>query len=428
MDEIGPHTPAPSPRQPNSARPTGVVARAREMHRKLQSIDFLLQATADCEGAVAKASPPALGSLRRLSNLLRRLRTLPGCEERASKASKTLQDALVACHFGSKQNGQTAAADTDAEAIQELADTVFNNLLDFSRLKNAQEWRGHTMWQPTAKTAGRTRSSILRRRDSRRESIATRRDSATSRRSIRQGDGLRRTSTAASSALDLTSLLVAGGEMLSHARTGILESLTQVPESWSKSWLDVEMYENAAVQNFHNVLVCMGDTAAQECQRLSSRSAIMALVASDVVYREEIYVQLMKQLTGNASKRSVELGWELMWRLCEQAPPAEGTELFAYVRAFVSEALPRLDSAGPWSSRQSPDAASVHARACLSALDRTRRRAKGSWMQSFMPASTWELAPTMECCFARGAAVQPATPRSQTAPSRHLDFMKSPRP
>lgn len=140
--------------------------------------------------------------------------------------------------------------------------------------------------------------------------------------------------------------------MLQHSKACIYESLTRVPDGH-----DEEEYEGSAVMNFRNVLVCMGDRPAQHCQRNASRAAIVYLALSDTSIRDEVYIQVLKQLNGNKSERGVQLGFELLLRLCQKAP-ASG-ELAEFLRAFLREEVPRL--AGT-------DAQGV-AKACLMQLD-----------------------------------------------------------
>jgi len=151
--------------------------------------------------------------------------------------------------------------------------------------------------------------------------------------------------------------------MLSHNRQCIVESLTRVPSERGRTWFHADSYESGAVHNFSNLLVCMGDKPAQEVQRLSSQNAILSLASEDKAFKDEIYVQLMKQLTRNPSPRSAELGWELFRRLCESAPPPTDGELIAFVRAFIKESLPQLPSSG-----SSADVTN-NAKSCLAALD-----------------------------------------------------------
>jgi myosin heavy subunit len=103
------------------------------------------------------------------------------------------------------------------------------------------------------------------------------------------------------------------GAMLMHSKVCIVESITKPPAG-----RDEDMFEGAALQNFRNILVYMGDRAASACQRESSLDAIIGLVRGDPVMRDEVYAQVMKQLTNNKFPRSLQLGWDLFHRLCQE--------------------------------------------------------------------------------------------------------------
>merc|ERR1719486_648567 len=60
----------------------------------------------------------------------------------------------------------------------------------------------------------------------------------------------------------------------------------------------------------------------------------------DWAYRDEIYMQVMRQLTKNPSNSSQELGWELLHQLTISRPPSQVTREF--VRAFTMQSSIRL--------------------------------------------------------------------------------------
>ncbi|CAJ1399734.1 unnamed protein product [Effrenium voratum] len=115
------------------------------------------------------------------------------------------------------------------------------------------------------------------------------------------------------------------GVMLAHSKVTIAEALTHLPKS----------REATAVQNFRNILIWMGDRPAQECQRIASRERVIA-VSAEPLLRDEVFVQLLKQLTGNPSVRSEWLGWQLLLQLCRTASPSD--ELDDFVRMFCDQA------------------------------------------------------------------------------------------
>jgi len=122
--------------------------------------------------------------------------------------------------------------------------------------------------------------------------------------------------------------------MLSHSKVNIAEALTHVPDG----------LEPKAVQNFRNVMLWMGDKPAQECQRLAARHDVIELARTEVDLQDEVYVQLMKQLTGCPSPRQALLGWELMVLLCQATSP--GDELVEFVRHFLVAAVRSAGGAG----------------------------------------------------------------------------------
>merc|ERR1719326_1661354 len=124
--------------------------------------------------------------------------------------------------------------------------------------------------------------------------------------------------------------MMGGGQkdnMLTHSKANISEPLTNVPQK----------QEPAAVQNFRNIMVWMGDKTAQECQRLASRHDVLNLACGDNDIRDEVYLQVMKQLTNNPSPRSSLMGWQLMLLLCQAAPPSD--ELIEFIRYFLTNVV-----------------------------------------------------------------------------------------
>lgn len=117
------------------------------------------------------------------------------------------------------------------------------------------------------------------------------------------------------------------GVMLSHCKLDIREPLTKVPRPCRV----------AAMQNFRNTIGWMGDRIVPEIQRCGYAQEIVETAKSDASLADEVYVQAMKQLTQNPSRRSEVLGWALMVQLCQQVTPSEGLEEF--VRSFLLRAL-----------------------------------------------------------------------------------------
>jgi len=128
----------------------------------------------------------------------------------------------------------------------------------------------------------------------------------------------------------------ARSELMRHSKTCIKESLTQAPFG-----LDKDEYDAAATTNFQNLLVGMGDRPAQECQRNASTVAVKDLAHAGDALRDEVYVQVLKQLIDNPSSLSLQRGWELLQVLCQETPPK--SELAAFVHAFVKQAIQSSD-------------------------------------------------------------------------------------
>lgn len=113
--------------------------------------------------------------------------------------------------------------------------------------------------------------------------------------------------------------------MLRHSRLDLKDALTNVSSS------EVRI----AIQSFHSILGWMGDRPLPECQRLGFREDIVTMAKTSPSLADEVYVQVMKQLTENPSERSVVLGWKVMLRLCQQVRPS--AKLDEFVRTFVMQ-------------------------------------------------------------------------------------------
>jgi len=155
----------------------------------------------------------------------------------------------------------------------EIADAAFADLSLFPRLKQASEWKGHQ-----------------------------------ARRWFGQG----RT----------------GAEfMLKHAKHGLKSALTKLPPA----------QEAVACAAYYNILCWMGDKPVPEVQRAPLAGMIAETAQKDLCLTDEIYIQLMKQLTDNPSTRSVHRGWELMLTVSQKVCPS--SDLHEYVHVFFIKAL-----------------------------------------------------------------------------------------
>jgi len=153
--------------------------------------------------------------------------------------------------------------------------------------------------------------------------------------------------------------------MLCHSKEPITECLTTFkPE-----------YEQEALLNFRDIMICMGDMHAQNCRKAASQESVIALATNNIALRDEIFVQLMKQLTrnprtNNPTLRSEALGWHLLELLCISCSPTD--ELAEFVRAHVAKEanIGSLDSFLAGSDGQNPRAEIEEvARRCREALD-----------------------------------------------------------
>jgi len=116
--------------------------------------------------------------------------------------------------------------------------------------------------------------------------------------------------------------------MLSHTSECLTEALTEVGD---------DDLEAKAVQAFRNIMIGMYDKPASDIEVMSSRQAVMEIACSEHGIRNEIYIQAMKQITGNPSERSMLMGWQLLRFLCQASPPR--VDLMEFVEAFASSAL-----------------------------------------------------------------------------------------
>jgi hypothetical protein len=116
--------------------------------------------------------------------------------------------------------------------------------------------------------------------------------------------------------------------MLMHTADKISEPLTKLG--------DMMELEQAALKNFWNLLRCMGDRPSVFAADKEG-PILKAAACKSAKLRDEVYVQLMKQLTGNPSVNSCTHGWKLMKKLVEKHMPSP--ELCQFLRAFLERAV-----------------------------------------------------------------------------------------
>jgi len=115
--------------------------------------------------------------------------------------------------------------------------------------------------------------------------------------------------------------------MLSHSPNEIKEALTAVPIR----------LETRALQTFRDILGWMLDRPVPDVQRKGLAQDIIDTAKAEPDIADEIYVQVMKQLTQNPSARSTRAGWDLLLMLTQTVDPSPILEEFT--RAFFTMAI-----------------------------------------------------------------------------------------
>merc|ERR1712048_1444081 len=117
------------------------------------------------------------------------------------------------------------------------------------------------------------------------------------------------------------------GLIVEHTAEKLPASLTQLSEDM----------EREALANFSNLQRFMGEKATSGQSFHEDREApILATARKHPLLCDEVFVQLMKQLTNNPSSTSAQNGWALMENLCREFSPSE--ELGEFIRAFAGKA------------------------------------------------------------------------------------------
>jgi len=122
--------------------------------------------------------------------------------------------------------------------------------------------------------------------------------------------------------------------MVSHTKDELKEALTVVPNN----------LERQAVQNFRDVLGWMSEKPVPETRRLSYSHDIVDTAKTSPPMSDEVYCQVMKQLTNNPNPHSILMGWKLLLMLCQETIPSP--ELREFVRAFLSKNIRALRPVG----------------------------------------------------------------------------------
>jgi len=131
--------------------------------------------------------------------------------------------------------------------------------------------------------------------------------------------------TGADHALHRAAMLEFTDELLS-------ESLTVLEGSAKK----------VALECFQDLLRCMGDKP-NTYQGNKEEPVLNAAKSADVALRDEVFVQIMKQLTKNPSSKSSAAGWELLESVLAEALPSD--ELSEFLRGFLQKMAASGESA-----------------------------------------------------------------------------------
>jgi len=115
--------------------------------------------------------------------------------------------------------------------------------------------------------------------------------------------------------------------MISYQREPINVALTCVPPT----------RDPLCTRTFKSILSWMGDKPVPEVQLHGYVQEICETANADRFMADETYVQLMKQLTRNPSKRSTMQGYKLMLRLCQTVCPSK--DLDDFLRSFIMTSL-----------------------------------------------------------------------------------------
>ncbi|XP_071343259.1 unconventional myosin-VIIa isoform X2 [Trachinotus anak] len=113
---------------------------------------------------------------------------------------------------------------------------------------------------------------------------------------------------------------------------------------------------------FTAILKYMGDYPTKQMQSpLELTDQIFSTATQNEALRDEIYCQIMKQMTSNNNRFSIEQGWQLLWLCCGLFPPSQSllkhTQRFLESRRrepLASDCLQRLQSSLRMEPRKLP--------------------------------------------------------------------------
>merc|ERR1719277_144844 len=109
--------------------------------------------------------------------------------------------------------------------------------------------------------------------------------------------------------------------MVSHQTEKITASLTVMKP----------FNEKVAIQSFIDLLRCMGDKPSAFTGDM--HEPIIKRLSMSRCVCDEIYMQVMKQLTSNPSGESTSRGWELLKAMVQEVLPSP--DVYLFLRAFI---------------------------------------------------------------------------------------------
>uniref|UniRef100_A0A0K0FAB5 Unconventional myosin heavy chain 6 (inferred by orthology to a C. elegans protein) n=1 Tax=Strongyloides venezuelensis TaxID=75913 RepID=A0A0K0FAB5_STRVS len=96
--------------------------------------------------------------------------------------------------------------------------------------------------------------------------------------------------------------------------------------------------EKEAIKSFTSIMQYMGDYPVEyQASVTNLTNCIFNGPMKYEILRDEIYCQIIKQLTGNCNNFSMERGWELLWLCCGLFAPSHSLqkEVFAFLRSHM---------------------------------------------------------------------------------------------
>ncbi|XP_063056384.1 unconventional myosin-VIIa [Engraulis encrasicolus] len=112
-----------------------------------------------------------------------------------------------------------------------------------------------------------------------------------------------------------------------HSREPIRQALL-------KKLLEMPQLSHVACKAFTAILKYMGDYPTRQQQSpLELTDIIFGGATKHEELRDEIYCQIMKQMTSNNNRHSMEQGWQLLWLCCGLFPPSN--ILFKHAQRFL---------------------------------------------------------------------------------------------